>query len=94
MTAVVPYLAYARKDRQTKARDPVTTRYVAEKQQFAKLVVDRLPSTSMQLLQDVDILATHADKRSGLVLTVLEIAFLVFVDRHTESESKLSAKIP
>jgi ribose-phosphate pyrophosphokinase len=30
VTAVVPYLAYARKDRQTKARDPVTTRYVAE----------------------------------------------------------------
>ncbi|MEY9626364.1 ribose-phosphate diphosphokinase [Sinorhizobium fredii] len=30
VTAVVPYLAYARKDRQTKARDPVTTRYVAQ----------------------------------------------------------------
>ncbi|MEP9386751.1 ribose-phosphate diphosphokinase [Mesorhizobium sp. KR9-304] len=30
VTAVVPYLAYARKDRQTKARDPVTTRYVAK----------------------------------------------------------------
>lgn len=30
ITAVVPYLAYARKDRQTKARDPVTTRYVAQ----------------------------------------------------------------
>lgn len=30
VTAVVPYLAYARKDRQTKTRDPVTTRYVAE----------------------------------------------------------------
>lgn len=29
VTAVVPYLAYARKDRQTKARDPVTTRYIA-----------------------------------------------------------------
>ncbi|MEX2481871.1 MAG: ribose-phosphate diphosphokinase [Gammaproteobacteria bacterium] len=29
VTAVVPYLAYARKDRQTKPRDPVTTRYVA-----------------------------------------------------------------
>jgi ribose-phosphate pyrophosphokinase len=29
VTAVVPYLAYARKDRKTKARDPVTTRYVA-----------------------------------------------------------------
>ncbi len=30
VTAVVPYLAYARKDRQTKPRDPVATRYVAQ----------------------------------------------------------------
>jgi ribose-phosphate pyrophosphokinase len=30
VTAVIPYLAYARKERQTKARDPVTTRYVAQ----------------------------------------------------------------
>ncbi|MGE5336779.1 MAG: ribose-phosphate diphosphokinase [Gemmatimonadota bacterium] len=30
VTAVVPYLAYARKDRVTKPRDPVTTRYVAQ----------------------------------------------------------------
>jgi ribose-phosphate pyrophosphokinase len=29
VTAVIPYLAYARKDRKTQARDPVTTRYVA-----------------------------------------------------------------
>lgn len=29
LTAVVPYLAYSRKDRQTKPHDPVTTRYVA-----------------------------------------------------------------
>ncbi|MBD8892681.1 ribose-phosphate diphosphokinase [Roseibium litorale] len=29
VTAIVPYLAYSRKDRQTKARDPVTTRYIA-----------------------------------------------------------------
>lgn len=29
VTALVPYLAYARKDRRTKPRDPVTTRYVA-----------------------------------------------------------------
>ena len=29
VTAVVPYLPYARKDRKTKVRDPVTTRYVA-----------------------------------------------------------------
>lgn len=29
VTAIVPYLAYARKDRKSKSRDPVTTRYVA-----------------------------------------------------------------
>ncbi len=29
LTAVVPYLAYARKDQKSKSRDPVTTRYVA-----------------------------------------------------------------
>lgn len=29
VTAVVPYLCYARKDRRTKANDPVTTQYVA-----------------------------------------------------------------
>ena len=30
VTAVIPYLAYARKDRRTQPRDPVTTRYVAQ----------------------------------------------------------------
>lgn len=30
VTVVLPYLAYARKDRRTKARDPVTTRYLAQ----------------------------------------------------------------
>lgn len=29
LTAAIPYLCYARKDRRTKARDPVTSRYVA-----------------------------------------------------------------
>jgi len=29
LTAVIPYLCYARKDRQTKSRDPLSTRYVA-----------------------------------------------------------------
>jgi len=29
ITAVLPYLCYARKDRRTKANDPITTRYVA-----------------------------------------------------------------
>lgn len=30
VTVVAPYLCYARKDRKTKARDPVSTRYVAQ----------------------------------------------------------------
>jgi ribose-phosphate pyrophosphokinase len=30
VTAVVPYLAYSRKDRRTKSRDPLTSRYVAQ----------------------------------------------------------------
>jgi len=37
VTAVIPYLAYTRKDRQTKSRDPVTTRYMAQ--------LSRLPIT-------------------------------------------------
>lgn len=40
VTAVVPYLCYARKDRQTKPRDPVTTRYVA--QLFEAIGADRV----------------------------------------------------
>lgn len=40
VTAVVPYLCYTRKERKTKARDPVTSRYVA--QLFEAVGVDRL----------------------------------------------------
>lgn len=40
VTAVTPYLCYARKDRRTKPRDPVTTRYVAEL--FEAVGTDRL----------------------------------------------------
>lgn len=40
VTAVVPYLCYARKDRRTKARDPITTRYVASL--FEAVGVDRV----------------------------------------------------
>ena len=35
VVAVIPYLAYARKDRRTKARDPVYTRYVAQQLEAA-----------------------------------------------------------
>ena len=40
VTAVIPYLCYARKDRKTKFRDPVTTRYVAAL--FEAMGVDRV----------------------------------------------------
>lgn len=39
VTCIAPYLCYARKDRRTKARDPVTTRYVASL--FETVGVDR-----------------------------------------------------
>lgn len=40
VTAVVPYLCYARKDRQTKRRDPVSVRYIA--QLFEAVGADRV----------------------------------------------------
>ncbi len=40
VTAVVPYLCYARKDRQTKTRDPLTSRYIA--QLFEAVGTDRV----------------------------------------------------
>jgi ribose-phosphate pyrophosphokinase len=40
VSAVVPYLCYARKDRRTKSRDPVSTRYVARL--FESVGADRI----------------------------------------------------
>src|SRR5262249_28338277 len=40
VTAVLPYLCYARKDRKTQPRDPVTTRYIA--QLFEAVGTDRV----------------------------------------------------
>jgi ribose-phosphate pyrophosphokinase len=40
VTAIAPYLCYSRKDRQTKPRDPVTSRYVA--QLFEAVGADRV----------------------------------------------------
>ncbi|MGE5094990.1 MAG: ribose-phosphate diphosphokinase [Betaproteobacteria bacterium] len=40
VTAVVPYLAYARKDQKSKSRDPVATRYVAG--MFEAVGIDRI----------------------------------------------------
>lgn len=47
-TAVVPYLCYARKDRRTKDRDPVTTRYVAAL--FEAMGTDRLATVDVHNL--------------------------------------------
>ena len=49
VTAIIPYLCYARKDRRTKARDPVTIRYVAAL--FEAVKVDRLVTIDVHNLQ-------------------------------------------
>lgn len=48
VTALVPYLAYARKDRRSQPRDPVGSRYVA--QLFESLGVDRVVSLDVHNL--------------------------------------------
>jgi ribose-phosphate pyrophosphokinase len=48
VTALVPYLCYARKDRKTKPRDPVTTRYVA--QLFEAVGADRVVTVDVHNL--------------------------------------------
>ena len=51
ITAVLPYLCYARKDRKTKTRDPVTSRYIA--QNLEAVGIDRV------LTMDVHNLAAY-----------------------------------
>jgi ribose-phosphate pyrophosphokinase len=48
VTAMVPFLCYSRKDRKTKPRDPVTTRYVARL--FEAVGVDRLATLEVHNL--------------------------------------------
>lgn len=48
VTAVVPYLCYARKDRKTKSRDPLTLRYVAG--MFESVGIDRVVTTDVHNL--------------------------------------------
>src|SRR3954452_98214 len=52
VVAVIPYLAYARKDRRTKARDPVYTRYVA--QQLEAAGADRVVVLDVHNASSVD----------------------------------------
>lgn len=73
VTAVAPYLCYARKDRKTKARDPVTTRYVAA--MFESVGVDRVVTLEVHNLaafQNAFRCATeHLDARRLLVSHLL-----------------------
>jgi len=84
VTAVVPYLCYARKDRKTKSRDPVTTRYVARL--FEAVNVDRVMTVDVHNLaayQNAFRCATeHLEARSLFVnyfATALDAQDLVVV---------------
>jgi ribose-phosphate pyrophosphokinase len=69
VTAVVPYLCYARKDRRTKPRDPVTSRYVAGL--FESVGVDRVVTLDVHNLAAYEnafrIRAEHLEARPLLV---------------------------
>ena len=52
VTAVVPYLAYQRKDRRTKTRDPISTRYIA--QIFESVGVDAIVTVDVHNLAAFD----------------------------------------
>jgi ribose-phosphate pyrophosphokinase len=57
VTAIVPYLCYARKDRRTKPNDPVTTRYVAAL--FESVGTDRIVTMDVH-----NVVALHHRKRA------------------------------
>ncbi|HVY64401.1 MAG TPA: ribose-phosphate diphosphokinase [Gammaproteobacteria bacterium] len=77
VTAAVPYLAYARKDRRSKPRDPVTTSYLAR--MFESVGVDMLATIDVhnvasfdnafrcrkENLEGVDVFAAHFAPRTG-----------------------------
>jgi ribose-phosphate pyrophosphokinase len=69
VTAVCPYLAYSRKDRRTKPRDPVSSRYVA--QLFEAVGTDRVVSLDVHNLAAYQnafrIPAEHLESRSLFV---------------------------
>ncbi len=79
VTAVVPYICYSRKDRQTKGRDPVTTRYVA--QLFEAVGTDRLVT--------VDVHNLAAFQNAARCRTDHVEATQLFVD-HFSSDSRMA----
>jgi ribose-phosphate pyrophosphokinase len=75
VTAIVPYLCYARKDRKTKARDPVTTRYIA--QLFETMGCDRIVTLDIHNLAAFQnafrIPAEHLEARNTFMQHVIPL---------------------
>ena len=75
VTAVLPYLAYARKDRRTQPRDPITTRYVAQLIEAAG--VDRVAAVDVHNLAAFDnafrCLTVHLEARPLFVAHLLPL---------------------
>ena len=74
ITALAPYLGYARKDRRTQPRDPVTTRYVAQLLEAAGL--DRIVT--------MDVHNRAAYQNAFRIPTVHRAAQPLFVDHFAE----------
>lgn len=87
VTAVVPYLCYSRKDRKTKPRDPVTTRYVAR--------MFEVVGTNHILTMDVHNLAAYQNAFGTTTTDHLE-AMNLFVDHFSRlsSSSELAVVSP
>lgn len=79
VTAIVPYLCYARKDRKSKARDPVTTRYIASL--FEAVGVDCVVTMDVHNLAAFqNAFRTHTDHLEARKLFVDHFAPLVSND--------------
>jgi len=76
-TAVVPYLAYARKDRKTKLQDPVSTRYVAA--MFESVGADRVVT--------IDVHNLAAYQNAFRIHTVHLEARVLFADRIADRDA-------
>jgi ribose-phosphate pyrophosphokinase len=76
VTAVVPFLCYARKDRKTQPRDPVTTRYVAAL--FDAMGTDRIVTVDVHnLMAYQNAYRCHTDHLEATKLFVEHFAGLV-----------------
>ncbi len=87
VTAVVPYLAYARKDAKTQTRDPVTTRYVA--QLFESVGTDRVVTMDVHNLAAFqNAFRTRTDHLEAAKLFVAHFASLL------KAESRITVVSP